>query len=258
MTDNKYSYQYQFDTEASEATPPTLPTAAPTARDVQDNRRFLQILRRWGISLLCLLSLSYIAKENTVWTRWTRPYLHWAVNASTGQTFGRLLSLRTVQSIVANSRELLRLEQGVAPLLPKFAGTSDWEPMAHSVWPVQGRLIRRFGWGQPAKDQSRQFSKGIEVAGNPGGQVVAIQSGQVTKLECEPNCGWVVEIGHYGGWRSVYHNLNQVAVRLNQKVQTGDLLGRLKSSPEPGALRFWLELYQADRLIDPLTIIGPD
>ncbi|MGD8401570.1 MAG: M23 family metallopeptidase [Bacillota bacterium] len=255
MSENKYSYQYSFDTEASEAAPPTLSLAAAPPRDIRNNRRFLQILRRLGISLLCLLALTYIAKENTVWTRWTRPYLHWAVNASTGQTFGRFLRLRSVQSIMANSRELLRLEQGVTP---EYGGSSDWEAMAHSMWPVQGRLIRRFGWGPPVNNQKRQFSKGIEVEGSPGGQVSAIQAGQVVKMAREPNYGWILELDHDGGWRSVYHHLDQVTVQLNQRVPTGGLLGKLKSSQEPGALRFELELYKADRLIDPLTIIKPD
>lgn len=258
MTEGKY--QYPFDTEAeSEVAPPPITAEEPPVMETKDARQFLQIMRRFGVGMLCLLALSYISQDKTAWTRWTKQYFHLAINASASQTFGKLLQTQAVQNIIANSRNLLRMETMDPQLRRKLSGGFfDQGTMANSVWPVQGRLLRRFGWEQSATGQNPQFSKGIEVAGIPDGNVVAIHSGKVVKIDREPYYGWVLEIEHHEGWRSVYHNLDQVAIQVDQKVQTGDLLGKLASSQEPRDLRFWFELYQAGRLIDPLTIIGPD
>jgi murein DD-endopeptidase MepM/ murein hydrolase activator NlpD len=256
MTESKG--QYQFDTEESEVTLPPLTPTAPPAMEIPDIKRLLQIMRRLVISGLCLLALSYISRGNTAWTKLARQYLHTAVNASTGQTFGRLLRSRTVQSLMANSRNLLRMEPTTLQQLQDPSGAFNRGTMANSVWPVQGTLIRRFGWDHPPAGQNPQFSNGIVVAGMSGGNVVALHSGKVVKIDREPSGGWVLEIEHPEEWRSVYHNIDQVAIRINHQVQTGDLLGKLKLSQEPRDLRCWFELYEAGRLIDPLSIIGPD
>jgi murein DD-endopeptidase MepM/ murein hydrolase activator NlpD len=257
MTEDKY--QYPFDIEAeSEVTPPPTTVAEPQVMGKQDVRQFLQIMQRLGVGMLCLLALSYISRGSTAWTRWTKQYFHLAVNASTGQTFGKLLQSQAVQIIMANSRNLLRLKTVNRQSRRGLFGDFDQGTMANSVWPTQGRLIQRFGWEQTATGQNPQFSKGVVVAGISDGDVVAIHSGKVVKIDREPDYGWVLEVGHSEGWRSVYHNLDRVVVQVAQYVQTGDLLGKLSSSQEPRDLRFWLELYQAGRLIDPLTIIGPD
>jgi murein DD-endopeptidase MepM/ murein hydrolase activator NlpD len=249
--------QDQFDAEGNEVKPePSITVNEPSNID-QDVQRSLKIVWRLGISVLCLLALSYISQGNTVWSNWIRQYLHTAVNASTGQTFGKLLRSQTVQSIMTNSRNLLRMKTVTPQLRRELSGAFGRGIMANSVWPVQGTLIRRFGWNQPLPGQKPQFSKGIVVAGITGSNVVAIHSGKVVKIDREPYYGWVLEIDHREGWRSVYHNLDQVTIEVNHNVQTGDLLGKLSLSQEPHDRRFWFELYEAGRLIDPLAIIGP-
>lgn len=256
MTEDKY--QYPFDTEAeSEVAPSPMTVVEPQVMETQDVR-FLQIMRRLGVGMLCWLALSYISRESTAWTRWTKQYFHLAVNASTSQTFGKLLQSQAVQSIMTNSRNLLRLETVNRQLRREPFGGFDQGIMANSVWPVHGRLIRRFGWERTATGQNPQFSKGIVVTGIPDGDVVAIHSGKVVKIDRGPDYGWVLEIEHSKGWRSVYYNLDRVTAQVDQNVQTGDALGKLSSSQEPRDLRFRFELYQAGRLINPLTIIGPD
>jgi murein DD-endopeptidase MepM/ murein hydrolase activator NlpD len=251
MTENQC--QDLYDSQMNAEAPPASPVSELPGGERRDEQCFLQIAGRIGIGVLCLLALSYIAQGDTGWSRRAQSYLHLAVNASTGQTFGKLIRSPALQTIMTNSRNLLRMEHAKLPLLPKLAGGV----MAEAVWPLQGKLLRRFGWFQPLPGQERRFSKGIVLAGRSGEAVVAIYSGRVIKVEREPTFGWIVALEHSEGLRSFYHNLGQITVRLNQTVATGELLGNLKSTSKPQELLLGLEVYEADRLIDPLTVIGP-
>jgi murein DD-endopeptidase MepM/ murein hydrolase activator NlpD len=250
-------YQNPGDDQTGALIPPPFSTSGPADGDGRTEQWFLQLAWRLGISVLCLLALGYIAQGNTAWSRWTKAYLHQAVNASTAQTFGKLYRSPALQNIMANSRNLLRMEQINPSGWPEVPSGVVGGPMAEAVWPVRGKLIRHFGWYQPEPGSGRRFTKGIVLAGRAGERVVAVHSGRVNKVELESASGWVVEVEHSGGWHSVYHNLGRVAVRLNQEVDTGGVLGALKSTSRPLDRQLRLELYKAGRLIDPLTVIGP-
>jgi murein DD-endopeptidase MepM/ murein hydrolase activator NlpD len=212
--------------------------------------RRLRILGRLLTSIMCWLILIYLSQSNTGWSRWAKRYYHQAINASTSQTFGKFLQSRAVHSIMATSRQLLRME---APLSREQS--DGGEAMAASVWPVQGSLARGFGWYQPANGQDPQFSRGILLDGIPGGKVMAIHAGKVVKVKREPSSGWLLEIDHGAGWVSTYRNLDQPYLEVNQIVSTGASLGKLKSSPKPQDRWLQLEVSEAGRLVDPLTVI---
>jgi murein DD-endopeptidase MepM/ murein hydrolase activator NlpD len=214
--------------------------------------RRLRILGRLLTSIICWLILLYLSQSNAGWSCWAKRYYHQAINASTVQTFGKFLQSQAVNSIMATSRQLLRME---APLSADQPEGGRPEAMADSVWPVQGSIARGFGWYQPANGQDPQFSRGILLKGIPGGKVVAIRTGKVVKVKREPSSGWRMEIDHGAGWLSTYRNLAQPYLKVNQIVVTGALIGKLKLSPKPQECWLELEISEAGRLIDPLTVI---
>ena len=98
MTERQY--QNPGDDQTGALIPTPFSTSGSADGDGRTEQWFLQLAWRLGISVLCLLALGYIAQENTVWSRWTKFYLHQAVNASTAQTFGELYRSPALQNIM--------------------------------------------------------------------------------------------------------------------------------------------------------------
>ena len=249
MIENKQLYQFDETVEMTQPSPVETETEALPASGT------LKFLGRVGVSLLCLLILIYIAKAPFRWARWTKRQLHTAINATSGQTFGRLIKSPVVSSIVANSRNLIRLEDVTQKLMNPASASLNRPQLTHAVWPVSGKLVQGFGWYQPAGSNKPQFFKGVAIAGLPGAKVVAIHSGKVVEVYQESGMGWTLTLENSEGYRSIYRNLGQVLVNISQTVQAGEVIAHLKTTSEPNGAVGQFEIYEGGQPIDPLSVL---
>ena len=91
-------------------------------------------------------------------------------------------------------------------------------------WPVEGDIIYRFGRQQlPNNTTIRWNGIGIAVAG--GTPVHAIADGTVRLAQSLGTYGPSVVIDHGGGFYSVYGFLSRIAVRRDQPVTKGEVIG---------------------------------
>src|SRR4029453_7120872 len=91
-------------------------------------------------------------------------------------------------------------------------------------WPLPGRpaVTRLF---DPPADPYGPGHRGVDLAGTPGGPVLAAGAGVVVYAGVLAGRG-VVSVDHPGGLRTTYEPLT-VAVRAGAAVAPGALLGRL-------------------------------
>lgn len=249
MIENKQLYQFDETVEMNQPSPVETETETLS---VPGNLKFLG---RVGVSLLCLLILGYIARAPFRWAYWAKRQLHTAINATSGQTFGRLIKSPVIGSIVANSRNLIRLEEVTQKFMKPAAAGLNQPQLSHAVWPVSGKLVQGFGWYQPAGSNKPQFFKGVAIAGLPGTKVVAIHSGKVVEVYQESGLGWTLALENGDGYRSIYRNLGQVLVNISQNVQAGEVIAQLKNTSEPNGAVAQFEIYEAGQPIDPLSVL---
>lgn len=90
-------------------------------------------------------------------------------------------------------------------------------------WPVQGRLIKRFG---KQKNRSNQLvdNHGIDIEAPFGSPVRAVAQGQVILAEFIPAYGMTIAIQH-GTHSTIYAHLNGLNVRKGQTVSTRTVIG---------------------------------
>jgi septal ring factor EnvC (AmiA/AmiB activator) len=132
--------------------------------------------------------------------------------------------------------------------LKKGTGTLDW--------PVKGALLYSFGRVvNPNNTTVRWNGIGIQAAG--GTEVHAVTSGRVLVAEPFGTYGLTVIIQHSGGDYSVYGSLSRLAVKKNDIVTKGQLIGYVGTAdPElPAHLHF--ELRPGGHAVDPLDFLKP-
>lgn len=117
------------------------------------------------------------------------------------------------------------------------------------VWPVDGRLLARFG---PAG--SGRVNDGIKIAAAHGAPVVAAGDGTIAYAGTEvPLLGGLILIDHGGGWMTAYGHLDRVAVRMGDRIRSGAVIATVGDSGQVQEPQLHFEIRQNQRPVNPLT-----
>jgi murein DD-endopeptidase MepM/ murein hydrolase activator NlpD len=94
--------------------------------------------------------------------------------------------------------------------------------------PVEGEVLRGFGWTGSAVDGQKVFHPGVDLAVRPGDPVRAALAGKVKSVDVLPvgvSTAYTVRIAHEGALETVYERLGQVRVAAGQEVAAGEEIG---------------------------------
>jgi septal ring factor EnvC (AmiA/AmiB activator) len=114
--------------------------------------------------------------------------------------------------------------------------------------PVVGRIVAGLG----EVNDSGVRSRGLTIAAQPGGQVVAPAAGHVGFAGDYKGYGKIVIIDHGGGWTSLITGMIALSVGVGDTLGAGAPVGRAGSDDA----RITVELRRAGRPVDIVAMIG--
>ncbi len=149
-----------------------------------------------------------------------------------------------------------------APVMP---ATETAFPLSGNppCYPLNGQIIGEFSNGELVKSPTTgiwQTHNGIDIAGNQGDTVCAIDAGIVKNVENDALWGITVTIEHQNGILSRYCSLNNgLSVNTGDKVENGTVIGALGDTADienamPTHLHF--ELMQGEHYLNPVEYLG--
>ncbi|MBR5559007.1 MAG: M23 family metallopeptidase [Oscillospiraceae bacterium] len=147
-------------------------------------------------------------------------------------------------------------EPSVQPAASPVQSTSEF------VLPVRGAVFNRFSEGKLVRNETLKdwrTHNGVDFAADKNEDVVAIQTGTVSSVRKDALWGWVVEIDHGSGLRSVTCGLGEkLPVSEGEWVSAGQVIGRAGIVPCESSLQshIHLEVYQHGVAVDPLKAMG--
>ena len=135
--------------------------------------------------------------------------------------------------------------QPAAPAPPQDDGA-----MAANAYrlPVVGRIVAGLG----EVNDSGVRSRGVTIAAQPGGQVVAPAPGRVSFAGDYRGYGKIVIIDHGGGWVSLLTGMIGLSVAVGDTLDSGAPIGRAGSDDS----RITVELRRGGRPVDIVAMIG--
>lgn len=249
MINNNDLYEFHEEQDSSEIEVET--SQLGSLEYTYSNRLLYQTI----ISICCLIAILFISRSRLTPLQWADAHLHQAINASTEETFGHISDSKFFHSIISNASNLVRLEE----ITKGLSATENPEPglkiFRNSVWPVQGSIVKGYGWRYNPVNKIREFSSGVEISALPDAEVMAVADGTIIEINHQPETGWQIVINHGDGWCSIYHYLGQVKVKVGQLVKVGELIGEIgRPNQEKGPLLL-LEIKKDDQVIDPLSVL---
>jgi murein DD-endopeptidase MepM/ murein hydrolase activator NlpD len=119
-----------------------------------------------------------------------------------------------------------------------------------------GYMSSHYGWRSDPISGKRSMHKGLDFAGKPGSDVVAVASGIVTFTGKDPGYGNVVELSHGGDYVTRYAHNKQNLVNPGDVVRKGDTIALMGSSGRSTGSHVHYEVYKHGRSVDPSSYIA--
>jgi murein DD-endopeptidase MepM/ murein hydrolase activator NlpD len=126
------------------------------------------------------------------------------------------------------------------------------------IWPARGPISGVYGSQRILNGEPRQPHYGVDVAAPEGTPVVAPEGGIVTLAVTDHYyTGGTIIIDHGYGLSSAFLHLSEVLVEKGQKVEQGDLIGKIGATGRvTGAHLDWRINWFEER-IDPQLLVPP-
>ncbi|MDH3775362.1 MAG: peptidoglycan DD-metalloendopeptidase family protein, partial [Deltaproteobacteria bacterium] len=125
-------------------------------------------------------------------------------------------------------------------------------------YPVQGKIMSRFGPKQHKKFGTKIRSNGIEIATEPLSPVVAVYGGQVLYSEWVKGYGKVIIIDHGDKYYTLTAHLAEVLKQTGATVESGEIIGYAGYSPiEQSGGKVYFEIRHLGKAINPEAWLLP-
>ena len=122
-------------------------------------------------------------------------------------------------------------------------------------WPLRGPVKSEFGWRRSPWTGRREQHEGLDIGSPPGTPVAAPAPGTVVTAASWGDFGRHVIVDHGHGVRSLYGHLREIDVKLGQKVEKGQILGRVGSTGRSTGPHLHYELLVEGSPVDPRSFL---
>lgn len=156
------------------------------------------------------------------------------------------------RAAAARAAKLPAAERTAAPS-PARASSITTADLGALAWPVEGRIVYRFGRSAQPNGGTIRYN-GIGIAAARGAPVRAVESGTVELARPFEGYGPTVVVSHGGGYYSLYLYLQDIAVREGDRLEKNQNVGAVggADTAEGPHLEFQIRA-PGGQAVDPLN-----
>jgi len=157
--------------------------------------------------------------------------------------------LSTLQQDEQRLQALVKsLQRAMRDVPPEGDGSSLRQLKGKLLWPVAGRITRRYGAQQAAGELQ---SSGVVIASRAGADVRAIATGRVAFADWLRGFGLLLIIDHGDGYMSLYGQNQSLYKAVGDRVKRGEVVSAAGSSGGQEQDGLYLELRKDGRPFNP-------
>ncbi len=156
-------------------------------------------------------------------------------------------------------KKILESEQARRAKAAKASKASRVPASAHVgqlVWPVRGKVLRRYGRQKHREFNAIVYSPGIEIAARQGSQIKAAAKGRVVHADWLKGYGRVMIVDHGSGFYTVYGHLQDFLVKEKQEVKRGMAIGTVGNTGYTGEPSLYFEVRVKGRDKNPMHYLS--
>lgn len=142
-----------------------------------------------------------------------------------------------------------------------YAPTLEFKGGEALIWPIDGDVIMSYSMDQtiyfPTLDQYK-YNSAIVISGEVGDEVKAATDGEVESVTEDPKTGTTITINIGSGYKMVYGQLKEVAVKEGDRVAKGDVIAYLSEPTKYYTVEgcnLYFQLLKDGKPVNPLDYI---
>ena len=151
--------------------------------------------------------------------------------------------------------EKQRLEREQKPLKDDFYTKIQFNNFRQAKgklpWPVQGKVITKYGKQRDPKSKTYIKNTDIEISSTLGTPVHSVFKGIVSVITYMPAYGNTVIIDHGKGYYTVYAHLDEIYVVKNEVVETGQVIATVGDSGSLTGAKLQFGIYGGNKTYNP-------
>jgi len=114
-----------------------------------------------------------------------------------------------------------------------------------------GWLSSGFGKRTDPFSGKKSYHRGVDFAGKPGSEVIAVASGVVTRSERVAGYGNVIELKHADGYSTLYAHNQKNKVEFGEVVSKGQTIALLGSTGRSSGPHVHFEVHRNGKIVNP-------
>ncbi|KAA3612075.1 MAG: hypothetical protein DWQ05_18920 [Calditrichaeota bacterium] len=126
--------------------------------------------------------------------------------------------------------------------------------------PVQGRITSNFGERRDPFTKENRKHRGLDVAQKHGTPILATAAGRISNIVLDNSDsnkhGHFVEIIHANGFLSRYTHMDQISVKPNQEVKSGEIIGTVGNTGLSTGAHVHFEIELDGAFVNPMEFIN--
>ncbi len=151
--------------------------------------------------------------------------------------------------------ELRRSRDELEQFIQRMAKGGAVGKVEKFLWPVMGTVTSKFGTIVDPIYGTKLLNNGIDIISGEGTSVIASHRGTVVYADRFYGYGNIIIIDHENGYHTLYAHLSVVNVMNGEKVNQGEIIGKVGSTGMVTVPTLHFEIRRDGRAIDPLTLL---
>jgi septal ring factor EnvC (AmiA/AmiB activator) len=157
-------------------------------------------------------------------------------------------------ALASAERAELELAGTFGELAERTEGTAGFRAARGQLaWPVTGRVITGFGRQRHPLYDTYTVSRGIEIDAPLDDPVTAVHAGRVAFADWYSGYGLLVIVDHGSNYFTLYGHLASVAVRVNDRIAAGQLVGKVGETGSLTGPNLYFEVREGADALNPTS-----
>ncbi|NHZ85753.1 MAG: peptidoglycan DD-metalloendopeptidase family protein [Planctomycetia bacterium] len=162
-----------------------------------------------------------------------------------------LKQLETVRQKLLNDKNKELREKRIREQQEYLKTKQFAELKGHLLWPIEGKVVTKFGSQWNAKLKTTTDSPGIDIEGTSRAPVRAVLNGIVTTITFIRGYGTTIIIDHGGGFYTVYTHVTDLQIHEDGEVKSRDIIAYTGEASAVSGSKLHFEIWGNQQKLDP-------
>ena len=167
------------------------------------------------------------------------------------------LVVNTTQKMDMLDRQLYIQSQSFDEVVALCKEHDDMLKCIPAIQPVANKDLKKTASGYGLRIDpiytTTKFHEGMDFSANIGTPIYATGNGTVTKAGWQSGYGKIVKINHGYGYETWYAHMNDIDVRVGQKVVRGEVIGKVGNTGKSTGPHLHYEVHVKGRVVNPVN-----